>query len=261
MIFCQAVALAVFFWAALLSTNTEVWASDQVREWEYAATLEQNVATGRIVWLQDEWQRFLALFNEAEKTDNSRAVILLHDYGEYPDQRPLVHGLLAQLPQHGWAALAIQLPLREEGAAAAEYYGLFDEGRKRIDVAVDFVRQQGAQEIVLVGYGTGAAMAAYALSQQPNAISAFVAVSLPLPNSSLPQAQVGAFMKKIALPFLDVYAEADLPEVVDTARKRRMLAKDNPVYRQIKMLGENHAYRNDPGLVVKRIYSWLAALD
>ncbi|MBS4049844.1 MAG: DUF3530 domain-containing protein, partial [Methylomonas sp.] len=101
-------------------------------------------------------------------------------------------------------------------------------------------------------------MAAYTLSQDPKGLDALATISLPLPDSALPQAQIGGFIKNIALPFLDVYAEFDLPEVADTARQRRMLGKDNPVYRQIRINGENHAYRHDPMMLIKRIYSWLA---
>jgi hypothetical protein len=86
---------------------------------------------------------------------------------------------------------------------------------------------------------------------------ALVAISLPLPSSSVPPAQIARFIPKIALPFLDLYAEFDLPDVVDTARQRRMLGKDNPVYRQVKMYGQNHAYQQDSALVIKRVYSWL----
>lgn len=235
----------------------EVWASDQRREQEYAASLEKNNPVGRIVWLQAEQQRFLGLFAQAEKTDNTNAVIVLHDSGEQPDQLPLIHGLRVVLSQHNWSTLSIQCPLHEIGADTADYYDLFDKARDRIQAAVHYLRDNGAKNIALIGYGTGAEMAAYTLSLEPNALLALVAISLPLPASSLQQAQIAAFIPKIALPILDLYAEFDLPHVVDTAHQRRMLAKDNPVYRQIMINGENHAYQQDPAIVIKRVYSWL----
>jgi hypothetical protein len=48
-----------------------------------------------------------------------------------------------------------------------------------------------------------------------------------------------------------------LPAVLDSARQRRMAGKDNPVYRQIRMDGEDHGYQQDYDLLVKRVYSWL----
>lgn len=248
--------LLVFWGLSFLLFGVE--ASDQQRELDFANRLQGTISIGRMVWLTAGGQHFFALLTEAEKTDNSNAVIVLHDMSEQPDQLPLIQGLRTILPQHNWTTLAIQLPLREIGAGAQDYYGLFDEARARIQAAIEFMRKNGAKNIALVGHGMGAAMAAYAVSLDPEALFALVAISLPLPDSTLPQAQIGDFIGKIALPFLDVYAEFDLPEVADTARRRRMLAKDNPVYRQVKINGESHAYQHDPAMVIKRVYSWLA---
>ena len=154
--------------------------------------------------------------------------------------------------------MAIQLPLREAGAGAEDYYGLFDEGRDRIQVAIAYLRDHGAKDIALVGVGVGAAMAAYKLSLDPQAVFGLVAISLPLPDSTLPQARTGDFIRNIALPFMDLYAEFDWPDVTGTAGQRQLLARDNPAYRQIKIQDETHAYQLDPNLVVKRVYSWLA---
>ena len=233
------------------------YASDQQRELEYAHDL-QKINSNNVVWLKAADQSFLGLFTEAEKTNNANAVILLHDIGGYPDQQPWIQGLRSLVPQRNWSTLAIQLPLREMGASQDEYFGLFDEAHLRIKVAVDYLRNNGAQTIALIGYGMGGAMAAYSLSRESAGLAGFAAISLPLPDSGLPQAQVGGFIKQINLPFLDIYAEFDLPNVVDTARQRRMLGKDNPVYKQVMISGDNHAYQNDPNMLIKRVYSWLA---
>ena len=102
-------------------------------------------------------------------------------------------------------------------------------------------------------------MAAYAISEKPNAIAALAAISLAVPETNEAQAQSQAFIKNIALPFLDIYAEFDLPDVADTARLRRLAGKDNPVYWQVRMNGENHAYQQDHERLVKRVYSWLSS--
>lgn len=232
-------------------------AGDRQRESDFARMIEQTVSQGELVRLKAGDTEFVALFTEAEKADNAHSAIVLHDSGENPDQRPLIHGLRTTLPQHGWSTLSIQMPLREIGAKRDDYYPLFDEADSRIRAAVDYLRAKGAKDIALVGYGTGAAMAAYALSSNPDGLFALAAISLPLTESSLPQAQTGDFIKNIALPILDIYAEFDLPEVADTARKRRLSGKDNPVFRQVKVNGENHSFQHDPGMLIKRIYSWL----
>jgi len=237
---------------------TTVAASDQQRELDYATSIERSLVLGRLVWLEADQQRFLGLLTESEKTRNTHAAIVLHDQGDHPDKLAIVHGLRTELPKHNWATLAIQLPLREVGAGTVEYYALFDEAKARILAAIKFLRDNGAKDIALIGYGTGAAMASYMLSTKPDALLALVAISLSMPDSQLPQANTGDFMRKIGLPVLDIYAEFDLPDVVDTARQRRMSAKDNPGYRQSKINGEDHNYQQDPALLIKQVYSWLA---
>jgi len=251
------VTIRTLAWLCLLLYAMPASAGDRQRESDYARAIEQTLTQGQLVWLKAGDYTFAGLFTEAEKADNTDSAIVLHDSGDYPDQRPLIHGLRTILPQHGWSTLSIQMPLREVGANRDDYFALFDEADSRIRAAVEYLRAKGAKHIALVGYGTGAAMAAYALSLNPDGLFALAAISLPLTDSSVPQAQTGEFIKNIALPVLDIYAEFDLPEVADTARKRRMLGKDNPVFRQVKINGESHTFQHDPGLLIKRIYSWL----
>lgn len=234
-------------------------ASDAKREQDYAAELQRNPEAGKTVWLKADGRDFLGLYLEAEKTGNANAAIVLHDIGEYPDQKPLVHAFRTMLPEHNWTTLALQMPLREPGATEAEYYPLFAEARNRIDAAVDHLQKNGAKNIAIVGYGLGALMASYAISEKPDNIAALAAISLAVPESPAVQAQTQTFIKNIGLPFLDIYAEFDLPAVADTARLRRMAGKDNPVYRQVRMNGENHAYQQDHERLVKRVYSWLSS--
>ncbi len=244
---------------ALLGVVSSGLASDANREQNYAADIQQQLGLGQALWLKTAKQAFLGIFTEAEKSDNSKVVIILHEMGDYPDAKPLMHRLRSTLPLHNWASLALQMPIREVGAKPDDYYPLFDEARERIDAAVEHLLKNGAKHIAIVGYGMGALMAAYRLSDKPNDIMALVAISLPVAESTAPQAQSIEFIKKVQLPFLDVYAEFDLPTVSDSARIRRMAGKDNPVYRQIRMDGEDHGYQQDYDLLVKRVYSWLTA--
>ena len=234
-------------------------AGDQNREQEYAAELLKQPLTGKNVWLEAAGQRFICLYTESEKTDNAQAAIILHDMGDYPDQKPVVHELRIRLPQHNWTTLALQLPLRENSAAEADYYGLFAESQQRIRAAVAYLQNNGAKNIALIGYGLGALLAVYAVNENPEDLVAVAAISLPVPENAAPQAQSLLFLKNIALPLLDIYAEFDLPPVLNTAQQRRLAAKGNPVFWQVRMQSENHAYQQDYERLVKRVYSWLSA--
>jgi pimeloyl-ACP methyl ester carboxylesterase len=233
-------------------------AGDQQREQDYANLLQNTPIADQTVWLKSGETQFLGLFLASEKTDNTQAAIIIHDVGDHPDQQPLIHELRSTLPLHNWSTLAVQMPLREVGASAEDYYSLFDQARGRIESAAAYLRSKGAKQVAIIGYGMGAAMASYSVQTNLNTAMAMVFISLPLPESTQPQAKIGDFLRAINLPILDIYAEFDLPEVAASARERKMLAKDNPVYRQIRIDGESHTYLNDPGLVVKRVYSWLA---
>jgi hypothetical protein len=249
-----------FYIGFIILLAVQVWpvtASDNKREQDYAAMLEQQPLLGKIVWFETAGQRVLGLYTEAEKTDNTNAVIILHDMGAYPDQKLVVFELRTQLPLHNWTSLALQMPLRETSASEEDYYSLFPEAEARIANAVDYLHTHGVKNIVLVGYGLGALMATYTVSKKPSAFAGLITISLPVPAATASEVQAENFIKTISLPFLDLYAEFDLPTVLDTVRLRRMAGKDNPVFWQQQLDNENHTYQQDHERLVKRVYSWL----
>lgn len=233
--------------------------ADQGRELDYAAVLQQMPLPAKIVTLTADGQSFVGLYTETGKPEDENAVIVLHDMGGYPDQKLVVHELRTQLSQHNWSTLALQMPLREISADEADYYPLFDDAKSRIAAGMEYLKQAGVKNIAIVGYGMGALMAAYAVSEDVKSFVAMAAISLPVPESTEPKVQAEKFLKAISLPVLDIYAEFDLPDVVLSAKKRRLAAKQNPLYRQERLDGENHAYQQDYERLVKRVYSWLSS--
>ena len=114
-------------------------------------------------------------------------------------------------------------------------------------------------QAMLVGYGLGGVMAVYFVKEggAVSEVDAIVAISLSVPDSEQQQVQVVDFIGDIKQPFLDIFAEFDLPEVTDSARKRRIAGKMSSAYRQFKIEGEGHLFQHDEGLLVKRVYSWI----
>jgi dienelactone hydrolase len=233
------------------------WASDEKREAEFADGINKTLAMGKAVWLESEGKKFLGLYTETEKVDSKGAVIILHDMGGHPNQQQLIYGLRFFLPEHNWTTLALQMPLREAGVEKGEYYALFPEAMARIQAGVSYAKSNGAKNIVVVGYGLGGLMGVYALSEQTADVKALVTISLPVPSTENKVAQTLELIKKIKMPMLDIYGALDVPDVTESARDRRLAAKENTGYRQIKINDEGHAYLHDEGLLVKRIYSWL----
>lgn len=232
-------------------------AGDEKREADFAESISNTLTVGKAVWLESEGKKFLGVYTETERTGGKGTVIILHDIGGHPNQQPLVYGLRVFLPEHHWTTLALQMPLREAGVEKEEYYALFPEATARIQAGIDYARNNGAGNIVVVGYGLGGLMGAYALSEQGREVKALAAISLPVPATEDKAAQTLAFISKIKMPMLDIYGALDVPDVTESARERRLAAKGNTGYRQVKISDEGHAYLHDDGLLVKRIYSWL----
>jgi predicted alpha/beta-fold hydrolase len=234
------------------------WATNQLREIEHANNIKSSFSIGKIVWLKLKNSQFLSLYTKTEK-ETQGAAIILHSMGGHPDQKKLINPLRTFLPQHSWATLSIQMPVLEMDANEKEYYPLFEDANTRIQAGIDFLIDDGTENIVIIGYGLGGMMAIYFINNKADksAINALVTISLSVPDSDKKQAQVLDFIPKIEEPFFDIFAEFDLPNIVNSARKRRLSAKDNLTYRQLKIIAASHTFHNNEGLVVKRIYSWM----
>lgn len=234
-------------------------AGDKKREAEFAESINKTLTMGKTIWLESGGNKFLALYTETEEEFGAGVAIILHDMDGHPNQQQLIYSLRTVLPEHKWTTLSLQMPLWETGAEKEAYYALLPEAAARIQAGIDYVKGNGAASVVVVGYGLGGLMGLYALSEQAADIKALVTVSLPVPATENKTARTLEFIKKVEIPMLDIYGALDVSDVTESARDRRLAAKDNKAYRQIKMNDEGHAYLHDEGLLVKRIYSWLSA--
>lgn len=239
-----------------------LWASDFQRENQFADEIKKKLQFGSAIYLNGGNNKFLALYTETESLENKGAVILLHDQGQHPDQKHLIHTIRTILPQHNWATLSLQMPIWEFGAKSNEYYALFPEASQRIQKGIDFLQNSGIKNIVLVGYGMGSLMAVHFINESKSpAVKALVTISLPVPESKIQTAQTLSFLKKINVPVLDIYGTEDIPTVSGSARKRRVAARNNPNFRQFKINQAGRPFRNHEDLLVKRIHSWLSFIN
>jgi len=251
--------LAVFVLCLTNLLGNACLASDEKREAEFADGINKTLPVGKVIWLESEGKKFLGVYTETEKIPGHDVAIILHDMDGHPNQKQLIYDLGVLLPEHKWTTLSLQMPLREAGAKKEDYYALFPAAAARIQAGIDYVKSNGAENIVVVGYGLGGLMGTYALSVPTVDVKALVTISLPVPATEDKAAQTLEFIKKINIPMLDIYGGIDLPDVTESARDRRLAAKENTAYRQIKIDNEGHDYQHDEGLLVKRVYSWLGA--
>jgi len=235
------------------------WASNELREIQYAEAIEAQVSVGEIVWLEANNNKFLALYTETEEKENQGTAIILHPMGGHPDQKKIINPLRTYLPEHKWATLSLQMPVLGVGAKSDEYYILFDDAKSRIQAAIDYLVAAKVKNIVLIGYGLGGTMAVYYLNENAadKKVKAIATISLIVPRSDHKNVQVIEFISNIQQPFLDIFAEFDTPEVTDSARQRRVAAKENAAFRQFEVKGEGHLFQHDEGMLVKRVYSWI----
>lgn len=233
-------------------------ASDEKREAQMAQDVQKTLNIGHAVWLDASGKKFLGLRTDTAKNPRAGMIILLHDTGGHPNQQAVIKHLRTFFPEHHWATLSIQLPVREASAPVQDYYSLLPEAKTRILEAVKFAKTEKAEKVVVIGYGLGSLMASYALSDlKTDDVDALVTISLPVPQTGEINVQTLQIIPKITLPMLDIYGETDMPDVVQNARDKQVAGKTNPHYRQVKIDNEGHLFLHDDGVLVKRIYSWL----
>ncbi len=243
--------------AVLLLTPLRSHGGDIAREMEYAEWVKRSVKVGEVVSLQQNGRPFLAIHTKALAAEPLGTAIILHDRNGFPNHNGVVRALRTTLPQHRWNTVALQMPLRENGAGESEYYALFPESKARLKACLAYLQESGEGNIVVIGYGLGALMGLHGIGEDGQPVAALVAISLPVPDTGDEHAQTLAFLEKLRVPVLDIYAGNDLPAVVDSARKRKQAAAGNPDFRQDRLLGAGHSFRHEEMLLTKRVYSWL----
>jgi predicted esterase len=241
----------------LLTVNA--YASDLAKEKRWADQVVDAIIDGDAVWLNDGKSDFLGIYTEAEEA-SARSAIIMHGTGVHPDWQQVVQPLRVGLTEHGWNTLSIQMPILGNDAKHEEYAPLYDEVAPRIDAAIAYLKDNGAEKIVLIGHSQGAAMAAYYLSGSKQDVNGFVAIGIP--GSAKDVRMNGAHsIEKIKIPVLDLYGTEDLESVLASTKSRHAAAEKagNKNYIQKEIQG-NHFYDgNDEGLV-EAVSVWLKAL-
>ncbi len=241
--------------------------ADLSREQRVRERLEERHVTGEVLTLSAQGSNFLGLFVPATvpKSRLRGGVVLLHGLDSHPDEGRVIRPLRIHLAEHGWDTLAIQLPLADSEAPLSDYLALIPEAIPRIDMAVAFLKQRDISHILLMGHDLGARMGlAYLAANPPEEVRGLAALGLVTDRQDTPPATdvVLAGLRKIQLPILDLYGTRDLPEVLASARDRKIAAQEagNTHYHQATLPEANHFFEQMTTLLVGRVRGWLSTV-
>ncbi len=233
-------------------------ASDKAKEQRWANQIVDMLLVGEAVWLKVDKEKVLALVAEHSTDKAKGGAIIVHGIGAHPNWPEVIHPLRSQLPDHGWTTLSVQMPILENQAEARDYAPLFAEVTPRLNTAVQYLKQQGIKNIVIIAHSMGAAMSSYYLANNPkHGIRAFVGIGMS--QSSIKKMDNAANLRKINIPVLDLYGSRDLEGVLASVKKRAQGANkaDNKTYQQVKIEGADHFFNGKADTLVDQVHTWL----
>ncbi|MGD8934076.1 MAG: alpha/beta fold hydrolase [Gammaproteobacteria bacterium] len=241
----------------ILAFSASVQASDLAKEKRWADQVVDAILDGEAIWLNDGTSDFLGIYTEAEE-DKGRAVIIMHGTGIHPDWQQVIKPLRVGLIEHNWNTLSIQMPILPNEAEYSEYAPLFDEVAPRIDAAIQYLKDNGSEEIVLIGHSLGGSMATYYLSTSKQDVNGFIAIGMDT-YADDPRMDIMKGLEKITVPVLDLYGDEDLEGVLNSVEARAAAAKKagNLSYTQIEIKGSNHFFDGKEDELVETVADWL----
>lgn len=233
-------------------------ASDKAKEQRWADQIVDMLLVGEAVWLKVDKEKVLALVAEHSTDKAKGGAIIVHGIGAHPNWPEVIHPLRSQLPDHGWTTLSVQMPILENQAEARDYEPLFAEVGPRFNAAVQYLKKQGIENIVIISHSMGAAMSSYYLANNPkHGIRAFVGIGMN--RSSSNKMDNATNLRKINIPVLDMYGSRDLEGVLASVKKRAQGANKagNKNYQQVKIEGADHFFNGKADTLVDQVHTWL----
>ena len=226
---------------------------------ELTTRLVQNHAHRGIVWLNTGIKPFLALYQQSEDSESTRAAIILHSMGMHADWPEIISPMRFQLPNKGWATLSVQLPVLAPEDGHANYGSTFKLANSRLRASIRYLLDKGYSDIVIIGYNFGATSAVNYLTSNSSVIKAMIGISMQRHEFLKPKYNLIEELSKLRLPILDIYGDQDNSDVVKSADDRRLAGNNGgkTLYNQHVIKGANHYFVFMEDLLVNEIVGWL----
>jgi len=229
--------------------------SDLDKEQRWRDQIVDSLMDGDAVDLDANGLTFLGLETEADE-DTGRGAVIVHGIGVHPNWQQIVYPLRTGLPQQGWSTLSIQMPVLPNEATDADYGPLMDEVAPRLDAAIAYLHEQGAERVAIVAHSLGATMANAYLATHPQAVAAFVAVGLSSGGEHAGRDNA-ELIGRVQVPTLDLFGQNDLDAVVSGAAARAEAASANASYSQVQAPDANHFFDGKDEALVEIVADWL----
>ena len=231
----------------LMFVSLSAGAQDYFREKRWSDQVVPGLVVGEAVWIkQANGHDFLALWTEAE---NARgAIVLGHGRGWNPDFE--LYGVMRiKLAELGYSTLSIQLPVLGGGAKIGDYISTYPEAAERYDLAAEWLRSKGFQNVAIVSHSLGATMAnQYLMNTKKTHVKAWVFVGI---INGLEE------MFRIKIPVLDIFGSKDWEITQVGASERLKQISKNRGSRQIVVPQALHFFEGQEDVLAKEIISFL----
>ncbi len=236
------------------------------RENRMTSEIEDAVMDGNVEYLPiSNDQEVFSIFMESDSEKPKGGIILLHSRGFHANWESVIKPLRVGLNEKDWHTLSVQMPVLEKSAKYYDYVPIFPYSHERIDAAVDFYKQRGIDNIILISHGCGAHMAmSYFDKFGDDKVNAFVGIGMGATDYQ--QKVIKRFPLDVMLkPVLDIYGEKDFPGVVrlSNSRKALMDISGNQQNAQIIINKADHYYTETgtSQALVDSVDTWLSNLS
>ena len=228
------------------------------REVRMISEIEDAVLEGEPQYLSlKNGQKVFSIYLQSEIENHKGGVIILHNRGQHANWADTIKPLRVGLAEKAWHTLSVQMPVLDKHAKYYDYVPIFPYAHRRIDAAINFYKERGIKNIVLMAHGCGAHMSmSYLDKVGDGALSGFVGIGMGATDYK--QKLVKPYpLEKISMPILDIFAQNDFAGVLRLAevRKPRLNSKSS----QALVKGAGHYYKEDGASeqLLEQIDRWL----
>ena len=232
-------------------------ASDWQREKRMADQIVDAILDGDPIMLKAIEREFLSIYTEADESE--KAVIVMHGRGFHPDWIDTVQPLRIGLVDSGWNTLSIQMPVLHKEAKYYDYVPIFDEAIPRIQAAIEYLKQQGNRQIVLIAHSCSVHMSMHYLDRHGDGeIDGFIGIGMGATDYKQPMAKPFP-LDRLSVPVLDIYGADDYPAVHRLAPGRwsQITHAANHASRQIVIDEANHYFTDRGDALLEAVAEWL----